>query len=405
MIIFVNYYVSLFIMFLILILYFAVVRVFRKKVEYFGLDRSKFATARLKLIQESFNSIYEVKNNFLEQKLSLNLRRILYKISRSKLYIYFLSFLPQIISEMVIIICLFVGFMYALNNNLDLKYFLPEISLIILTFIRLSPLANKSINIINAIVYAEPTVNRLSSGITLLNNETLKDNLEINQIKLKDNIKFDSVSFAYEDDSAILENVNLEIIKGSMVGINGVSGAGKTTLLNLLTGFYQPKSGQVLVDGKNINDLKNYKDWLINIGYVPQVSFIFDDTIYNNITLEFVNTNSNVSNLDKVLEDAQLSDFVSSLKKGINTNLGELGSKISGGQKQRIALARALYHEKNIIILDESTNSLDKTTEERFINNLKALNKTVVVVSHDLEVMKFCDTVYKIENRTISKIQ
>ena len=201
----------------------------------------------------------------------------------------------------------------------------------------------------------------------------------------------------------ILENVNLEIIKGSMVGINGVSGAGKTTLLNLLTGFYQPKSGQVLV-GVNINDLKNLKIGLLILVMCLKKFYIWW-YIYNNITLEFVNTNSNVSNLDKVLEDAQLSDFVSSLKKGINTNLGELGSKISGGQKQRIALARALYHEKNIIILDESTNSLDKTTEERFINNLKALNKTVVVVSHDLEVMKFCDTVYKIENRTISKIQ
>lgn len=405
MIIFVNYYISLFIIVLILFLYFTIIRGFRKKVEYLGQDRSKFTTARQKLIQESFNSIYEVKNNFLEKNLSQNLKKILFKISKSKLYIYFLSFLPQVISEIVIIIILFVGFIYAINNNLDLKTYLPEISLIILTFIRLSPLANKMINIINSIIYAEPTVNRLSSGITNLNNKSLNETKEINQIKLQDRIKFNSVSFSYEDNFPILENLNLEIIKGSMVGINGSSGSGKTTLLNLLSGFYEPKSGEVLVDGKNINDLSNYRDWLVNIGYVPQRSFIFDDTIYNNITLDFFNNNLHSSNLDKVLKDTQLTEFIDNLDKGINTNLGELGSKISGGQKQRIALARALYHKKNVIILDESTNSLDKITEEKFLKNLKALKKTVILVSHDMAAMKYCDCVYKVENRKISKIQ
>ena len=405
MIFFVNYYVSIFAIILISILYLLVIRVFKKKVQFLGLQRSKYATARQKLIQESFNSIYEVKNNFLEKKLSQNLKKILFKISGSKLYIYFLSFLPQVISEIIIIICLFTGFMYALDNNLDLKTYVPEISLIILTFIRLSPLANKMINIINDINYANPTVERLSSGIINLNKKSLNESMKINQIKFKDDIRFEHVSFGFDDNSIILNNVSLQIKKGSMVGISGSSGSGKTTLLNLLTGFYEPTSGNIIVDSQNINNLKNYKDWLINIGYVPQVSFIFDDTIYNNITLGLEENNLHKSNLDKVLWDSQLTNFVKNLEKGLNTNLGELGSKISGGQKQRIALARALYQQKDIIILDEATNSLDKPTEEKFLKNLKTLDKTVIVVSHDINVMEYCDTVYKMENRNISKIQ
>lgn len=405
MIFFVNYYVSIFAIILISILYLLVIRVFKKKVQFLGLQRSKYATARQKLIQESFNSIYEVKNNFLEKKLSQNLKKILFKISGSKLYIYFLSFLPQVISEIIIIICLFTGFMYALDNNLDLKTYVPEISLIILTFIRLSPLANKMINIINDINYANPTVERLSSGIINLNKKSLNESKKINQIKFKHDIRFEHVSFGFDDNSIILNNVSLQIKKGSMVGINGSSGSGKTTLLNLLTGFYEPTSGNIIVDSQNINNLKNYKDWLINIGYVPQVSFIFDDTIYNNITLGLEEKNLHNSNLDKVLWDSQLTNFVKNLEKGLNTNLGELGSKISGGQKQRIALARALYQQKDIIILDEATNSLDKPTEEKFLKNLKTLDKTVIVVSHDINVMEYCDTVYKMENRNISKIQ
>ena len=405
MIFFVNYYMSIFIILLIAFLYFFVIKIFKRKVVNLGLQRSNYQTARLKLIQESFNSINDVKNNFLEKNLSINLKKILYKISKSKLYIYFISFLPQVISEIIIILSLFIGFMYALNNNLDLKFYLPEISLIILTFLRLSPTANKMINHLNNITYAGPTVERLSNGIGTLNKHKFKKIEIINKIDFNNFIKFNSVCFGYSKNYEVLKNINLEIKKNSIVGIYGDSGSGKTTLLNLLIGFYRPTSGEILVDDQNINKLNNYKDWLINIGYVPQNSFIFDDTIYNNITLNFINDKKNDLKLFEVLEKSELKNFINNLHKGLDTTLGELGSRISGGQKQRIALARVLYQNKDIIILDEATNSLDKITEQKFLQNLKELNKTVIIVSHDINVMNYCESLYQIKDKKVSRIQ
>ena len=172
-----------------------------------------------------------------------------------------------------------------------------------------------------------------------------------------------------------------------------------------MIGFYRPTSGEILVDDQNINKLNNYKDWLINIGYVPQNSFIFDDTIYNNITLNFINDKKNDLKLFEVLEKSELKNFINNLHKGLDTTLGELGSRISGGQKQRIALARVLYQNKDIIILDEATNSLDKITEQKFLQNLKELNKTVIIVSHDINVMNYCESLYQIKDKKVSRIQ
>lgn len=404
MIFFVNYYISIFIIFLIVFLYFFVIHVFKKKVSILGEQRSQYTTARIKLIQESFNSINDIKNNFLEKILSNNLKKILFKISNTKLYIYFISFLPQVISEIVIITSLFFGFIYALNNNLDLKSHLPELSLILLTFLRISPAANKMINQINAITFAAPTADRISNGIKNLSKKKYNKNEYIKKINFDNCIKFSSVAFGYEKNSLIFDNLNFEIKKNSIVGINGASGAGKTTLLNLLLGFYKPVAGEILVDDQNINKLKNYKDWLVNIGYVPQVSFIFDSTLYSNITLDFENSHLNESLMKSVLKKSELTYFVKKLKNGLNTTLGELGSKISGGQKQRIALARVLYQNREIVILDEATNSLDKITEQKFLKNLRQLNKTVIIVSHDINVMDYCDSVYQIKNRKIFKI-
>ena len=404
MVFFVNYYISIYIVGLIAFLYFFVIFVFKKKVKTLAEQRSKYTTARTKLIQESFNSINDIKNNFLEKILSDYLKRILFKISNTKLYIHFISLLPQFISEILIITSLFMGFIYALHNNLDLKIYLAEITLIIFSFFRIAPVANKMINQLNSILFALPTIDIISNGIKSLNKKKYNKGQYIKKINFNNSIRFSSVAFGYENKSLIFDNLNLEIKKNSIVGINGASGAGKTTLLNLLLGFYKPIAGKILVDDQNINKLNNYKDWLVNIGYVPQVSFIFDDTLRNNITLDFENSNPNETLMKSVLKKSELNYFVKKLKKKLNTTLGELGSKISGGQKQRIALARVLYQNREIIILDEATNSLDKIAEQKILKNLKKLNKTIIIVSHDIKLMNYCDNVYEIKNKKIFKI-
>ncbi len=409
MIWFVNYYIVIFIIILIGVLYIFVVRIFRNKVKALGEQRSKYTTERLKIIQESFNSIIDVKINFLEKTLSNQLKNVLVKISRTKIYIYLISYLPQVISEIIIILLVFGAFIFAINNNLDIKNYLPEIGLLFLTFVKISPTANKCINYINAIAYAAPIVEKLFDDIGDLKNkhDHNNDNIEIKKLNFKDYISFNSVTYGYDSKSLILSNLNFKIKKNSIVGIIGSSGSGKTTILNLLIGFFNPISGEIFVDNQNINNLDDQRSWLANIGYVPQNSFIFDDTIYNNISLGFSNDNRDEQKLKLALEKSQLVDFTKNLKNGLNTSLGELGSKISGGQKQRIALARVLYQNKDIIILDEATNSLDKKTELKFLENLKKLKdkKTIIIVSHDIGVMDICDNIFEIKNQNIYKVK
>lgn len=409
MIWFVNYYIVIFIIILIGVLYIFVVRIFRNKVKALGEQRSKYTTERLKIIQESFNSIIDVKINFLEKTLSNQLKNVLVKISRTKIYIYLISYLPQVISEIIIILLVFGAFIFAINNNLDIKNYLPEIGLLFLTFVKISPTANKCINYINGIAYAAPIVEKLFDDIGDLKNkhDHDNDNMEIKKLNFKNYISFNSVTYGYDSKSLFLNNLNFKIKKNSIVGIIGSSGSGKTTILNLLIGFFNPISGEIFVDDQNINNLDDHRSWLANIGYVPQNSFIFDDTIYNNISLGFSNDNRDEQKLKSALEKSQLVDFTKNLKNGLNTPLGELGSKISGGQKQRIALARVLYQNKDIIILDEATNSLDKKTELKFLENLKKLKdkKTIIIVSHDIGVMDICDNIFEIKNQNIYKVK
>ena len=407
MISFVNYYIVIFIIILIGILYIFVVRIFRNKVKVLGEQRSKYTSESLKIIQESFNSIIDVKINFLEKTLSNQLKNILFKISRTKMYIYFISYLPQVISEIIIILLVFGAFIFAINNNLDIKNYLPEIGLLFLTFIKISPTANKCINYINSISYAAPIVKKLFDDIGDLNKKNDNDSIEIKKLNFENFISFNSVTYGYDSKSLFLNNLNFKIEKNSIVGVIGSSGSGKTTLLNLLIGFYKPISGKIFVDDQNINNLDDHRSWLANIGYVPQNSFIFDDTIYNNISLGFSNDNRDEQKLKSALEKSQLVDFTKNLENGLNTSLGELGSKISGGQKQRIALARVLYQNKDVIILDEATNSLDKNTELKFLENLKKLKdkKTIIIVSHDISVMDICDSIFEIKKQNIYKVK
>ena len=403
----VNYYIAIFVVILIIILYVLVVKNLKNKVKDLGEVRSKYQSESFKIIQESFNSIIDVKTNFLERTLSNQFRKILFKISRSKMYIFFISYLPQVISEIILICLVFGAFIFAVENNIDIKIYLPEIGLLFLTFIKISPTANKLVNDINNIIFATPIVKKLFDDIGSLK---MNDKVEVSEIKklnFKKDICFNSVNFGYESNFIFLNNVNFKIKKNSMIGIKGSSGTGKTTLLNLLIGFFKPTSGAILVDNQNLETLYDHRSWLANIGYVPQNSFIFDDTILNNISLGFSEKSYDKNNLKSALEKSQLKDFVKKLENGINTSLGELGSKISGGQKQRIALARVLYQNKDIIILDEATNSLDKGTELKFLENLKSLKdkKTIIIVSHDMDVMNFCDDIYEIKNKNIQKLK
>jgi len=223
--------------------------------------------------------------------------------------------------------------------------------------------------------------------------------LQIKNFLIHKVIKLKDLSFNYEN-KRVLEDINLEIFKGEKVGIIGTSGSGKTTLINLIMGLIKPHNGSIIIDGKKLIAELNTINLLDKVGYVPQDPYILDDSIKNNIIF---GSTLNKGKLKKVIVNSQLEELVNNLPDKENTKVGNTGSRLSGGQKQRLSIARALYNEPEIIILDEATSSLDQETEEKIIDNLfiKNKDKTFLLITDRKSTLKYCEKIYEIKNNKI----
>ena len=193
------------------------------------------------------------------------------------------------------------------------------------------------------------------------------------------------------------------IQKGQSVGIVGTSGAGKTTLVDILLGLLQPQEGRVLVNDVDIKE--DMSGWLSRIGYIPQTIFILDGDIRANVAFGIEPDRIDDEAVWRALKEAALDEFVHSLPEGLSTQLGERGVRLSGGQRQRIGIARALYHNPEILFFDEATSALDNETETAIINSINQLQgfKTLIIIAHRLSTIAGCDVVYRVEDGKVRK--
>ena len=194
----------------------------------------------------------------------------------------------------------------------------------------------------------------------------------------------------------VLTNVSLEIKKGKSIALIGASGSGKTTLSDIILGLLMPQGGSVTADGTDVYSMP--MEWANIVGYVPQTIFLLDGTVRENIIFGLSDSKADDAKIWKSLERAQLKEFVEKLPQQLDTMVGERGIKFSGGQRQRIAIARALYNEPEILVLDEATAALDNDTESAVMESIEALHGkiTLIIVAHRLETIKCCDEIYEI---------
>jgi ABC-type bacteriocin/lantibiotic exporter with double-glycine peptidase domain len=204
-------------------------------------------------------------------------------------------------------------------------------------------------------------------------------------------------------DSRVLENATITIKKGESVGIIGQSGGGKTTTMDIMLGLFEPQGGYAHMNGRDIRTCRN--EWLSKVAYIPQQIFLMDASIKDNIIFGRSDIPYDKKNMDDVLRDAKLDEFVNGLKDGIETEVGEQGIRLSGGQRQRIGIARALYGNPDILFFDEATSALDNETESDIMESINSLKgkKTMVIIAHRLTTIENCDVVYKVENGKIEK--
>ena len=234
-------------------------------------------------------------------------------------------------------------------------------------------------------------------------------NLEINDdenINFKKKINFKKISFSYSKAKPLIFKEDFEINKGEIIGIYGESGSGKSTLLNILTLLIKPDEGEIYLDGNKLDTNEKKRNLQDNMSFISQDSFLIEGTIKENIIL-YSAKEIDLNKIHTSIKHANADKFINQLDNGLDTQLGTFSKKISSGQKQRIVLARCFYEDKSIIILDEATNALDEETEKAIFQDiLKTKNdKTIIIVSHNINNIGICDKVYKIDNGKIVKKQ
>ena len=223
---------------------------------------------------------------------------------------------------------------------------------------------------------------------------------EFKKLAFKEEIKIQNLSFSYSsNDAEILKEINLSISRGKVVGLVGESGSGKSTFVNLLLGLLESNEGQIILDGQQITK-EGISEWQKMIGYVPQDIYLMDDTIRRNIAFGVEDDAIRNERVLEVMKIAQLESLLENSHDGLDSLLGERGAKLSGGQRQRIGIARALYHDPEIIILDEATSALDQKTENEILETFKPMigPKTFLIITHRQTSLEMCSQVYHLKD-------
>ena len=374
----------------------------KNQLTKYGEIRIKYATLTLKILKESFDSIKEIKIGNLFESIQKNYFKFINRSGKMNILATIYSSFPRAFFEIIIIIIISSTLLLMIFYNVEIIDYIPIIGLYFFAIFRIMPSINRVINNIQSIRYSTPSFNKIYENFTT---KTVFENIT-EKIDFKEEIKFEKISFSHNNLENIIHEAEFSIKKNTTTLILGKTGSGKTTLLDLILGFHNPTSGRIYIDGNLINLYEKFNSWLNNISYTPQSVYIYDDTIEKNITLQNDKKKINYELLKQSINIAELDEYVKNTPRGIDTIIGELGSKISGGQKQRRGIARAIYKNTNLVVLDECTSALDEKTEEKIILNLEKIknNKTFVIVSHDIKnFKKIANKILTIENKLIQE--
>ena len=360
----------------------------------------------VKKINDLISSFREIKNFKKENWFTDLFTSYIYKKETEQTFQNFVFQLPRIYLEILVVIIilsmvLFFNQYYKYNDELFVF-----LSFFVIATIRFYPAYNVMLSSLSRMRSNVLAFHNISSILKDFNENLYNKNKTTTKSFIDFNkIIFNKINFSYDSKKIILENISFEVPQGSKVGFIGESGSGKSTLLDIFSKFQLPNSGSIKLDEVDINKLN--ENWYQNYSYVSQKTFLFDDTIKNNITFNQQEDRVNYEKLNKSLEMSHLNAFINDLDNGIDTIVGHDGINLSGGQRQRIAIARALYASRPILLLDEATNSLDSNTENIILNNIINNNKktTVFIISHRPDSLNSCDKVYEIVDSRIKVIK
>ena len=381
-----------------------------QRIKTWGFKKQNYVAKIIQNMQQSFGSIKEIILRGNQKFFSKDFDNLLFNVNEQARKLMIISEIPKNLLETITVIIISVLIITHSSDD-NIINLIPVIGLFGAAALRIVPGVNRLIACkqhLDAcyppvkLVYDELKDFNYAQDIRLDQATNTKENFKFeNEIELK------NIEYRYPNsDKNIIENFNLKIKKNDCICIIGKSGSGKTTLVDLVSGLLEPINGQILLDGKKVS-LNNYK-WKSLVGYVTQSVYLIDDSIKNNILIG-ANSSSKFDEkrFNSAIKDSQLDIFIDQLPEGINFKVGENGIKLSGGQRQRIGIARTLYSNPKILILDEITSSLDNKTAENLLKSLNSLTGkiTTIYISHNDQVIKNANIVYEIEKDAQNKLK
>lgn len=311
--------------------------------------------------------------------------------------------LPRLWLELIAVTGLVAVVLAMIGQEKPLDSLLPTLAMFAAAAFRLMPSINRGIGAVQSVRFALPVIHTLYRELIELKVPAVTMNNQ--KLQLKNQLVLDNVTFHYPNtQEATLKNISLVIPYGVSMGFIGGSGAGKSTLVDIILGLLSPTSGKVTVDQIDIQS--NLRSWQDQIGYVPQTIFLTDDTLRRNIAFGLSDDQIDDGAVQRAIRSAQLEEFVETLPQGIKTIVGERGVRLSGGQRQRIGIARALYRDPPVLVLDEATSSLDTATEQGVVEAIKAMRgeKTIIIIAHRLSTIAHCDCLIRLEQGQVQVV-
>tara|TARA_B100000886_G_C20425154_1_gene493585 strand:+ start:3423 stop:5216 length:1794 start_codon:yes stop_codon:yes gene_type:complete len=374
----------------------------RNLVIKFGKERLKSSELIFINITEAFGAIKEIKLGGSEKNFVNKYSEPAKNLAKSQALLGLISTFPRFALEAIAFGGIILATLYFLVQSGNFNEIIPIITLYVFAGYRLMPAFQGIYRSAAQIRSAKPSLDNMYKDLRNLKSKIFaKDE---NRLKFKKDITLKNIFYQYPNSSRIvLNSLNLNISASSRIGIVGSTGSGKTTIVDIILGLLELKKGSLEVDGKLI-EKSNLRTWQNSIGYVPQNIFLADDTVSANIAFGVENNSINQKSVENAAKIASLHEFViNELPEKYETYIGEKGIRLSGGQRQRIGIARALYHNPNLLILDEATSSLDNLTEQDVMNAVNNMDKdlTVIMIAHRLSTVRGCDRIVILENGQI----
>ena len=402
-----DVYMSITVTILLIVVLLVIKCILKPIMKKAGEENQEYYSGLYKWIDQSVMGIKEIKiankENYFINEYSKCGAGYVNAVQRYNLY----NATPRLLIETVAIAGMILYMLVQLLHGTQVEDIMPQLSLLAVAAVRLIPCANRINNHLTSIAYFEPFFMGVSDNLQEdirdesidYSEEAYREKKDVEKLEIKDKIELKQITYKYPNtDVLIFDRADMEIPIGKSVGIVGTSGAGKTTVVDILLGLLHLQSGEILADGVEVRE--HYASWLKNIGYIPQMIFMLDSTIRNNVAFGVAEGDIDDDKVWQALKEAQLDEFVRTLPEGLDTGIGERGIRLSGGQRQRIGIARALFEDPEVLVLDEATSALDNDTEAAIMESINRLHgrKTLIIIAHRLQKIEKCDMVYRVEN-------